>query len=231
MKRIIMMALVALASLVTTASAATFNIQVDTWLNDSTLQGGQASIRYDGRDAWRTVNAGEFEANFVGLPYSGYSQSWVTYCTDVGNWLADGYFEPLTWVSAEQAPHNPNWVGDPLRAQGLYLAYQDRVRTSAQAVGLQLAIWNSLYDVDNTVSSGMFRARDITPGGVSWANCYLSNDVVSVASGTWWEPVTLRGDYRPAQGLMGHPVPEAGTTLATLLMGLGSLVGFRKRFV
>jgi len=224
------MALVALALLVTTANAALFNISVDTWLNDPTLHGGQTTVSLD-NGGWRGVYAGEFEANFIGAAYDSYPQSWKTYCTDLNNWLGSGYFQPKDWTDALAAQHSPTWTGSPLDAQGVYLKYRDTISTGAEAVGLQLAVWNLLYDTDLSVSGGSFRAKDGTVGSIDWANTYLADFNRSTEPGTWWEPTWQDGSVRKAQGLLGNTVsvPDGGGTLASMLIGLGTLIGWRRK--
>jgi len=231
MKKLLGLALVALFALITTVSAAEFRLNVDTWLNDSSLYGGQSSVSLNGGFTWRTVYAGQFEANFVGDVAPGYSGSFKTYCTDLNNWLGSGFFAPIGLDTASLAPHNPVWTGNPLAAMGVYEAYGGLVSNGAQAAGLQLAIWNLLYDSDRTVSSGAFRATGGTVGAVEWANTFLQDQHIADC-GTWWEPTWANGTYREAQGLLGpcQPVPEGGGTMASLAIGCLGVFGLRRKF-
>ena len=116
---------------------------------------------------------------------------------------------------------------------------------SVQAAGLQLAIWNALYDNDRNIFSGTFYAdqalgdaadavRNAAQGFLDSLPSDGSPLLQSLAS-TWLDPRLPEngypGDLRPTQGLLYFvdPVPEAATTFLLLGLGLGGLGLFSAR--
>jgi hypothetical protein len=204
---------------VVTVNAALYNINVDTWLNDSSLHGGSATVSADGGSTWRSVYAGQFEANFVGEPYDGYPQSFTTFCTDINRYLHNGNYQPLSWSDAVNVSHNPSWTpnGD-LLASSIFLTWRKIVNNNASAVGVQLAIWDALYDNGDGALSGKFRSSTDFSLYLSGPNNSL---LLPAESGTWWMPTDSYGNLREDQGLMGNvvtPVPEPTTVLAGALL-------------
>lgn len=211
-----------------TANAVSYNLNVDTWLNDSSLYGGSALVSTSGGTTWSGVYAGQFEANFVGTPAPGYGQSFVTYCTDVNNGLSNGLFEPLSWAAAATVPHNPLWTGSPSLASSIYLSWLGAVNSNADAVGVQLAIWDALQDGGDGPNSGLFRS---TTDFSLYLTGPLATSLVPAQLGTLWEPVSANGNYRQAQGLIGHVsrVPDTGNSVAMLALGLIGIGAFRRK--
>ena len=221
------------------SQAAVFNLNVDTWRNDNALFGGTATISTDGGITSKGVGAGQFRATFVGGVYDNYPQSWFTYCTDALLPLKSGYYVPLSWADAVTPPvyHNPPWDnGDTGLASSLYLTYSDSIASDAQAVGLQLAIWNALYN-GPIWNGGDFQVSGATPGAIAEAMLMLENEnLIPPLAGTWWMPSDSLGEQRRNQGLIGptfpsQRVPEPGTTMASLMVGLGFLAFARRKLV
>ena len=229
--------------------SAVFNLNVDTWKNDNALFGGTATISTDSGANWSSVGAGQFQATFVGGVYDGYPQSWFTYCTDALLPLKSGYYVPLSWTDAEDAYHNPAWIdGGSALASSIYQAYDGNVgslgeiNSDAQAVGLQLAIWNALYNGNDWESATrLFQVTSAPAGAVTFVDTIYGNlnniEIQFPAqSGTWWMPSDSLGEQRRNQGLIGptfpsQRVPEPGTTMASLMVGLGFLAFARRKLV
>lgn len=204
---------------VVTSNATLYNINVDTWLNDSSLYGGTTTISTTGGTSWRNVYAGQFEANFVGTPAPGYNQSFLTYCTDINNWLDNGYYRPVSWEPF-LAPHNPPWDGSVgwVAASSIFTAWRNNVDSNAEAIGVQLAIWDALYDGGDGWNSGTFRSTIDFATYLRSPNGQILSTPTSI---DWWMPTYSDGTYREAQGLMGNvAVPEPSTLLAGVCLFL-----------
>ena len=210
---------------------AAFDLNVDSWRTDASLFGGKAIVSTDG-NTWGVVNAGQLRATFVGDIYNSYPQSWTTYCTDINVNLKSGVFEPLTWNEAELAEHYPVWTGSTALASSIYLTYRDDVASNSDAVGLQLAIWNALYN-GSTWNEGVFQVKSASSGAFSYVDKIYGNlnELVAPELGSWWMPVSSDGSQRRNQGLIGNTVsvPEPGSTLVASLIGLLGLYGLRRR--
>jgi len=100
-------------------------------------------------------------------------------------------------------------------------AHPTAVDTAAESTSLQLAIWNSIYDTDDTLTGGTF--RDYT-GYAAYANTLLSlsaSTVSNLAVYVLWNPYSQ--DF-----LLTRQVPEP-KTYGLVLAGLGALVAVTRR--
>jgi len=99
------------------------------------------------------------------------------------------------------------------------------ITTNWMAAGLQLAIWNVLYDTDSSASSGAFYSS--TSAATFWANTFLSGLASAQASvGTAVFLNSVPGDR--GQDQVTYKTPEPGTLL---LLGAGALaLAARRRF-
>lgn len=231
MKKLINTLLLSAFALFGTVRAnAAYNLTVNTWFNIPSLYGGSAVISTTGGSNWRNVNAGQFEVVFVGPAPTGYQPTFLSFCTDVDNWLSSGLFEPTLWAVAGTAPHNPAWSpnGTAL-ASSIYRSWKDVVASDAMAVGVQLAIWDALQDNGDGPNAGLFRSQ-------TDFNTYLlgpnNGPLLPAQIGTWWEPVNKHLNYRVGQGLIGElpdipKVPEGENVVAGLALILIGGVGYR----
>ena len=218
--------------------SAVFNLNVNTWQSDNTLFGGSARISTDSGTTWKSVGAGQFRATFVGDVYDNYPQSWLTYCTDVNFPLLKGtaQYTPMSWSDAAEKNHSPLWTGgDTGLASSIYLTYYESVTSKAEAVGLQLAIWNALYNGSDW-NTGLFQVETATAGALNFAASVYGNidGLIPPLAGTWWMPIDGQGNQRMNQGLIGptfpsQRVPEPGSTVASLLAGLLGLSALRRK--
>jgi len=171
-----------------------------------------------------------------------------TYCTDVGIDLQSPYnYTPYTFAAAQAASGgvNPKWIlGGIQNAAAIWYANKGSVVTVDQQAGLQLAIWEALYNNPSGITASSFfsssnggfyilssDAGDIATAATDAANFLngLSGDLPA-PDGTWLAPVGLDGSICGSQGLL-YPisqVPEATSTL-TLLGAALTTLGFASR--
>jgi hypothetical protein len=99
------------------------------------------------------------------------------------------------------------------------------ITTNWMAAGLQLAIWNVLYDTDSSASSGAFHSS--TLAATEWANKFLAGlESANAPTGKAIFLNSMPGDR--GQDQVTYRTPEAGTLL---LFGAGALaLAARRRF-
>ena len=112
------------------------------------------------------------------------------------------------------------------RAAWLFNTYADAIRTAgtaAQAAGLQLAIWETLYPAlyGNALTGFTFTA---SAAATSWANTYLASLGTKTSVATFLDAAAGKGQDQITR------VPEPATVLLCLL-ALPLLLVFRRRRV
>lgn len=244
----------------TSANAINVSLVTKHWGNEASLDGLFGSINAVLKNQAKTVtyynggvSAGEFSADFVpnnqGQPL-GYPDPFVTFCIDLTGSLAGSYtYEMKTINPASTGGSPPGWVVPygGSRVALLYNTWQAAVFAlgNIQAAGLQLAIWELLYDTDFNLSAttGSFYVRnDSNVDGLA-ARAYAQSLINGTAgitgavttAGAWFDPLDGQGfsGIVPGnkQGLIGIPAgggqvdtPEAGE-YALLAAGILGLVG------
>ena len=132
----------------------------------------------------RTVTAwaGELNWNWVGTPPAGFSESLYSYCVDVLNNEADPQYNVAVRSTDDMTP-----VTSPFSASGAgakigwlvnsFAASIHSSGTNEQAAGLQVAIWETLYDSSLgtfDLGAGQFSVS-ASAGTMTWATNYLSS--------------------------------------------------------
>ena len=175
----------------------------------------------------------------------------LTFCTDAGAELQWGNSYNYTpQLFAGQDGVSPSWKMDGIYAAAwLFNQELGGVKTAAQAAGLQMAIWEELYDFGSTsLSGGNLKITSASSGALSAANGFLADvNARSLAEleaydSTWLHPNPeaqhgnlvqglLYGDTTPLTPSLEPTVPDGGTTLFLLslaILGLGSLRRFAR---
>ncbi len=204
------------------------------------------------------VTAGESRATALGsVPMSGGSGvsaainglSFEAYCIDILGPIFDpGTPQPgATFDATAASMINYTVYGGASPRAGAYVAWLYNQYASAIATaddnlartGLQMAIWNTLYDSDFTVDGGAFKVSDQDTAVRAAANAYLSalssnSTAASVADATWLQLQDCSsGTCKDVQDFVGPaaaatPVPEPGT-FALMGIGVAGLALSRRR--
>jgi len=179
-----------------------------------------------------TAYAGELNWDWLGTPPAGFSQSLYTYCVDVLNNEADPQYNVTVRSTDEMTPATSPYsaAGAGGKIAWLVNTYAATIHvsgTNEQAAGLQLAIWETLYDSDlggYNLGSGDFIVS-ASAGTMNWATNYLKG-LYSSTSNTGhaaWLDSPGNGN-----GQDQVTVPEP-STLALLMVGAGLVFAFRRK--
>jgi hypothetical protein len=169
----------------------------------------------------KTVWAGELIWNGNNPSPTAFDGDFFTYCVDLMTTLVDPQsFEVKSTDNLVPDGQQIAWLLNA-KAQTIYAS--TATTANAMAAGLQLAIWNVLYDSDFTASGGNFWSSTAT--AVNYANQYLielsgaTPTQIASAQAVWLD--TSKG-----QDQVAVSVPEPTTAL---LLGLGMFAAVRRR--
>ncbi len=182
----------------------------------------------------RTVYAyaGELDWDWVGAPPAGFSQSLYTYCVDVLNNEADPQYNVTVRSTDEMTPATSPYTAPGAGSKiawlvNTYAADIHASGTNEQAAGLQLAIWETLYDSDLggfNLNSGDFSVM-ASIGTLSWATTYLKSlyEIGGTGQAAWLDSP---GNGNGQDQVTAVPEPS---TLALLMLGGGLIFVFRRK--
>ena len=183
----------------------------------------------------------------------GFTTPLLTYCTDVGAFLQTTYnYTPTVLSSATGVA--PAWINGGIQnAARLWYNDHGAATTATQTAGVQLAIWELLY---NTTSSGFsstaffnagnngFYLTSSDSGTTAAANyaALLIDNFSSLATNEsnveWMAPTHANGKIGGSQGLLatippGPPTPsrtpDASSTLGLMGMAVAALAAVRRK--
>ncbi len=185
--------------------------------------------------------------------FSGTINNFISYCVEIDEsfYLPSGNMTGYNVVAGASYTkwNNPNATGkvagDTAIRLGQLLSYvganSTLVDTAAESTSLQLAIWNIIYDTDNSVTSGVFSEKTVNGAYDAYANTLLNTsrswthslDVfVLQRSGSQDFVLTRDTGGLVPQNFVFNDVPEpASLALASLALGAAGLAGRRRRAV
>ena len=183
----------------------------------------------------------------------GYTTPLYTYCTDVNEWLQNTYtYTPTPITSATGA--SPLWIsGGGKNAANVWYNNHNNTSDATQNAGLQLAIWELLYNnVTTTISYSTF--FDAANNGFFLTDTSDANAVAAASDAAdfinnlgsqpdnsgkvdWLAPTDANGQIGGSQGLLTvnpgtssppHTVPDSTPSLELLGLTAATLMLFRK---
>jgi hypothetical protein len=175
------------------------------------------------------VYAGELNWDWLGAPPAGFGRSLYTYCVDILNAVTDQESVSVRSVGQLTPATSPQTLKDRgTNAAWLFSTYAPGIHasgTGTQAAGLQVAIWEALYDWKPDLHAGNIVL--LTPGDVNtWANSYLDGLANHGGSSS---PDTVYLDTSHGQDQIAQ-VPEASSWMIVALGMIGAFVfGSRAR--
>jgi hypothetical protein len=161
-------------------------------------------------NGWHTNFAGTFDATLDGAGMA------PVMCVDLLHNITIPSSYPVNVLTTAALTHGA-------RAAWLYNTYLPTIGSDAvRAAGLQLALWNAVYDTDSSVNMGDGTFYSDVTGGAAIG---VANTMLVASQGQSDLAFYYKSfENDPRQDMIGSPVPEPGSA-ALLLLGVG-LSGF-----
>jgi hypothetical protein len=166
------------------------------------------------------VWAGELIWNGLAGAPDAFADDFYTYCLDLTKTLIDP--QAFEVKDANSFAPDGNQVAWLVSTYAPFIHTLSGATANAMAAGLQMAIWNVLYDSDFDASAGSLRSS--TTSAVYYANQYLGTLNTALATG----PLTAQAIWLDTNSGQDQVtvVPEPGSIL---LLGIGTLAVLARR--
>jgi hypothetical protein len=157
----------------------------------------------------------------AGVP--GLTDPFDAFCIDLNNYISTGTTYG-TYLKSTDNYLTPKGAG----AAWLYNNFVGTVAgNNEKSSGLQLAIWESIYDNAIDLDNGSFKTVSVDANAKAFANAYLTAWNGQTAKATWLDNYTLEGGK--VQSLIGPArIPEPAT-LGLLALGGLAFAGYARR--
>jgi len=245
-------ALAAAAALTATAASAT-----TTKLNYEGQDLGKDNMKWSAASTWAGESAsGGASAGAFTMTYDGTADSFIAWCIDLFDYIRGGSPKVTNPISYTASPSPlPTGPGEALeRLQGLFdRNYDDGFemlpKNDVRSAAFQAAIWNTIYDTDQDVTTGsgtdFFKITDANPDAKLQSVIALANDYLDPSKGDYlgqgkrWDLTLWNGSGNinnsnipvGAQDLVSvHSMPvPAGVLLVLSAFGAAGIVRRRAR--
>jgi hypothetical protein len=190
--------------------------------------GGTNADNYHG-----SAHVGAYSWTWNGTPPEGFAQTFYSYCVDLSEFVTSTQqVTPQSSSDYVGTGYVANGIG---RAAWLFNEYAAGIHAmtntttaSIYSAGLQLAIWEALYDTTNNLAEGAFTATTSNTTVMSAARNYLSELYKSNLTGV---ATILNSNVATGQDQMVAQVDEPSTLLLMGLAFFGFAALARRRVV
>ena len=165
---------------------------------------------------------------------SNYSNPFVTFCLDINNTLANGYWTAQNFAEVQSSTSGAIRHSDRLDdVARLYNTYSTGILNSdgswankQDGAALQLALWEVLYENTENYNvrtgNGFYVVGSGNSSVMDRANYMLNSldNLTASSEGTFWNASYADGSSRNSQDLIGpvSNVPEPGSILVSLMV-------------
>lgn len=177
----------------------------------------------------KTVFTGLMNVQVPDAP-SGMPTAFQALCVDLKNTVSQGDTYPVDLIPLPDA--GLHGLLNSGRAAYLYSTYAAASLSNTEASGLQLAVWDILYDGGDGLNVGSFQATNASSGAQTHFNAYLVDSLGKSGTATWLRATTHPNNTRQdliGPAFNGNVIPEPSAIALLAAGGLPMLTVLRRR--